>query len=134
VYSRSLISPRNDQLHEVPRDLAPARNPGPFAWARRSEAYSGAGPPTLPACPPLETLPIPRSYCSLSYVAAGLPPAAILQAMTVNAARLLGVEKERGAIKPGLAADIIAVTGNPLEDPRVLRKVSFVMKDGKVIR
>jgi imidazolonepropionase-like amidohydrolase len=68
-----------------------------------------------------------------SYIDAGLPAKAILQAMTINAARLLGVEKERGAIKPGLAADIIAVPGNPLEDPRVLRKVSFVMKDGKVI-
>ena len=69
-----------------------------------------------------------------SYIDAGLPAKTILQAMTINAARLLGVEKERGAIKPGLAADIIAVPGNPLEDPRVLRKVSFVMKDGKVIR
>ena len=69
-----------------------------------------------------------------SYIDAGLPAKAILQAMTINAARLLGVEKERGAIKPGLAADIIAVPGNPLEDPRVLRKVSFVMKNGKVIR
>ncbi len=69
-----------------------------------------------------------------SYLAAGLPPAAILQAMTINAARLLGVEKQRGAIKPGLAADIIAVSGNPLADPKVLRKVSFVMKDGKVVR
>ena len=44
------------------------------------------------------------------------------------------VWRRSGAIKPGLAADIIAVPGNPLEDPRVLRKVSFVMKDGKVIR
>jgi imidazolonepropionase-like amidohydrolase len=36
-----------------------------------------------------------------SYVAAGLPPAAIVRAMTTNAARLLGVERERGAIRPG---------------------------------
>jgi imidazolonepropionase-like amidohydrolase len=69
-----------------------------------------------------------------SYIAAGLPPAAILRAMTVNAARLLGVDQERGAIKPGLAADIIALPGNPLEDPRLLRQVDFVMKDGVVVR
>ncbi len=69
-----------------------------------------------------------------SYLAAGMPPKAILQALTVNAARLLGVEKERGAIKPGLAADIIALPGNPLEDPRLLRKVDFVMKNGTVVR
>jgi imidazolonepropionase-like amidohydrolase len=69
-----------------------------------------------------------------SYLAAGLPAKAILQAMTVNAARLLGVEKERGAIRPGLAADIIALPGNPLEDPRLLRRVNFVMKNGAIIR
>jgi len=69
-----------------------------------------------------------------SYLEAGLPPKAILQAMTVNAARLLGVDRERGAIKPGLAADLIALPGNPLEDPRLLRQVNFVMKDGVVVR
>jgi imidazolonepropionase-like amidohydrolase len=69
-----------------------------------------------------------------SYSAAGLPPKAILRAMTVNAARLLGVEKERGAIRPRMAADIIATTGNPLENIDALTQVVFVMKDGKVIR
>jgi imidazolonepropionase-like amidohydrolase len=69
-----------------------------------------------------------------SYVAAGLPPKAILQAMTVTAARLLGVEGQRGAIRPGLAADLIAVPGDPLADIQTLKRVSFVMKDGRVIR
>lgn len=69
-----------------------------------------------------------------SYLDAGLTAKTILQAMTVNAARLLGVEKERGAIKPGLAADIIALPGNPLDDPRLLRQVNFVMKNGIAVR
>jgi imidazolonepropionase-like amidohydrolase len=69
-----------------------------------------------------------------SYVDAGLPPLAILQAMTVNAARLLGVERERGTIAPGMAADIIAAPGDPLADARVLERVHFVMKDGKVVK
>jgi imidazolonepropionase-like amidohydrolase len=69
-----------------------------------------------------------------SYLDAGLTPAALLQAMTVNAARLLGVDKERGRIAPGLAADIIATPGDPLADPRVLKQVHFVMKNGKVIK
>jgi len=69
-----------------------------------------------------------------SYSAAGLPPKAILRAMTTNAARLLGVEKERGAIRPGMAADIIATTGNPLEHIDALKRVVFVMTDGEVIR
>jgi imidazolonepropionase-like amidohydrolase len=69
-----------------------------------------------------------------SFIEAGVPPADILRAMTVSAARLLDVDKQRGALRPGLAADIIAVPGNPLEDIRVLKKVSFVMKEGVVYR
>jgi imidazolonepropionase-like amidohydrolase len=38
--------------------------------------------------------------------------------MTMNAARLLGVEKDRGALRVGMAADIIATPANPLQDPR----------------
>jgi imidazolonepropionase-like amidohydrolase len=44
-----------------------------------------------------------------SYTAAGLQPKDILRAMTTTAARLFGVDKERGAIKPQMAADIIAM-------------------------
>jgi imidazolonepropionase-like amidohydrolase len=69
-----------------------------------------------------------------TWVEAGVPPADILRAMTINAARLLGVDKERGALKPGLAADIIAVPENPLDNINTLRKVSFVMKDGVIIK
>jgi imidazolonepropionase-like amidohydrolase len=69
-----------------------------------------------------------------SYIEAGVPPKTTLQAMTVNAARLLGVEKERGAIKPGMYADIIATAENPLDNIRTLKQVSFVMKDGSVFK
>jgi imidazolonepropionase-like amidohydrolase len=66
--------------------------------------------------------------------AAGIPPAEILKAMTTNCAELLGIQKTRGAIAAGQAADIIATPGNPLENIETLRNVNFVMKDGKVIR
>ena len=69
-----------------------------------------------------------------SWVEAGVPAKDTLRAMTVNAARLLGVDGERGAIKPGLAADIIATPENPLDDIQAVRKVSFVMKDGSVFK
>ncbi len=69
-----------------------------------------------------------------SWVEAGVPAKDTLQAMTINAARLLGVDHERGAIKPGLAADIIATPQNPLENIQAVRKVSFVMKDGSVFK
>ncbi len=69
-----------------------------------------------------------------SWVEAGVPPADILRALTINAARLLGVDKERGALKPGLAADIAATPDNPLDNIQTLKKVSFVMKDGAIIK
>jgi imidazolonepropionase-like amidohydrolase len=69
-----------------------------------------------------------------SWAEAGVPTKDTLQAMTINAARLLGVDRERGAIRPGLAADIIAMPGNPLENIQAVRKVSFVMKDGTVFK
>jgi len=63
-----------------------------------------------------------------------VPAADTLRALTINAARLLGVDKERGALKPGLAADIVATPENPLDNLQTLKKVSFVMKDGVVIK
>jgi imidazolonepropionase-like amidohydrolase len=68
------------------------------------------------------------------WVEAGIPPKVILQAMTINAARLLGVDKERGALRPGLAADIIATPENPLENINTLKQVSFVMRNGVTIK
>ena len=69
-----------------------------------------------------------------SWVDAGVPATDTLRAMTVNAARLLGVDKQRGFLKPGMAADIIATPENPVENIQTLRKVSFVMKDGAIIK
>lgn len=65
---------------------------------------------------------------------AGVPPKALLQAMTSNAARLMGIEKVRGAIRPGLAADIIATTSNPLDRVDALKQVTFVMKNGTIVK
>ena len=69
-----------------------------------------------------------------SFVEAGVRPAQILQAMTTNAARLMGMERERGTIAPGFAADIVATPENPLQNIDTVRHVAFVMKGGKVIR
>ena len=70
----------------------------------------------------------------LTWKAAGIPNADILKAMTITGYQCAQVEKERGPIKPGLAADIIAVKGNPLDDIDALRDVRFVMKDGMVFK
>jgi imidazolonepropionase-like amidohydrolase len=69
-----------------------------------------------------------------TWKAAGIPPADILRAMTVTGYRVSETIGTRGLIKPGLAADLIAVTGNPLRDIDALRNVRFVLKDGKVFK
>lgn len=63
-----------------------------------------------------------------------LPNLVILQSLTTNAAKLLGVEKTRGSLKPGMRADIIAVKDNPLEKIETVKSVTFVMKNGKVFK
>lgn len=79
-----------------------------------------------------------RGQMALDYLdvwmAAGIPPAEILKCMTTNAAELFRIEKVRGSIGRGQAADIIATSENPLDNIQALRKVHFVMKDGKVIK
>ena len=70
----------------------------------------------------------------LTWKAAGIPASEILKAMTINGYKCSQTENERGPIKAGLAADIIAVPGNPLEDIDALRNVRFVMKDGLVFK
>ena len=69
-----------------------------------------------------------------SYTAAGFTPAELLASMTTIAARALGIEKERGAIRPQMAADLVATAGNPLDDIAALKRVEFVMKDGRVVK
>lgn len=60
----------------------------------------------------------------------GLTNREALAAATTTAAKALGMEGEIGRIAPGYSADLIAVSGNPLADVRVLEKVDFVMVRG----
>ena len=82
--------------------------------------------------------PMNRGELTINFLktwkAAGIPNADTLKAMTITGYQCAGVEKERGPIKPGLAADFIAVEGNPLDDVDALRDVRFVMKDGTVFK
>ncbi len=64
----------------------------------------------------------------------GLTPARAIRSATSDAAELLGRPKDIGRIAPGYFADLIAVSGDPLEDVKVLEKVEFVMKGGKVYK
>ncbi|HKA57151.1 MAG TPA: amidohydrolase family protein, partial [Gemmatimonadales bacterium] len=61
------------------------------------------------------------------------PMHAIVAATSLNA-EALGLGGQIGAIAPGLEADVIAVDGDPLRDITALRRVSFVMKAGRIVR
>lgn len=64
----------------------------------------------------------------------GMPASAAIAAATSGAAKLLGVDGEVGSLEAGKAADLIAVSGNPLSDITTLKTVGFVMKDGTVYK
>jgi imidazolonepropionase-like amidohydrolase len=64
----------------------------------------------------------------------GMTPAEVLKADLIHGARLLDWEGKIGELKPGYFADVIAVSGNPLEDISAVKAVKFVMKDGAVYR
>jgi imidazolonepropionase-like amidohydrolase len=65
-------------------------------------------------------------------VKAGMRPAATLRAATIDAATLLDRASRIGSLEPGKDADIIAVTGSPLDDVTVLERLRFVMRQGVV--
>ena len=67
-------------------------------------------------------------------VRAGLTPLEAIQAATVGAAEHLRISSEAGKIAPGMPADIVAVSGDPLTDVTELERMKFVMKGGVVYR
>lgn len=64
----------------------------------------------------------------------GIPNLTILQALTTNPAKVLGIDRNRGNIKVGMRADIIAVRDNPLEKIETVKDVVFVMRGGIVYK
>jgi imidazolonepropionase-like amidohydrolase len=67
-------------------------------------------------------------------VAGGMSNLGAIQAATINGATLLGKETQFGSIEPGHFADIIGVSGDPLQDITVMYNVPFVMKGGQILK
>lgn len=66
-------------------------------------------------------------------VSAGLTPREAIHAGTGGAARILGADGEIGSISPGAWADLVILTANPLEDIRNTRKISAVIRGGRLV-
>ncbi len=69
-----------------------------------------------------------RELLAMTY--AGIPPAAVLKAATINGARALGVDARLGSIEAGKLADLVVVRGDPLDDIKRARDIKLVFKDG----
>jgi imidazolonepropionase-like amidohydrolase/ABC-type multidrug transport system permease subunit len=68
------------------------------------------------------------------WVQAGIPAEVALKAATVNAAKLLRIEKRVGAIRKGMDANLLMVDGNPLEDISATQRISLVVLQGERVR
>ena len=64
----------------------------------------------------------------------GMTPTAALQAATVVDSEMMGWQDRIGSLEKGKYADIVAVSGDPLQDITEMQRVKFVMKGGKVIK
>jgi len=64
----------------------------------------------------------------------GMKPADVLKAGLLNGAKVLGWEGQIGALRPGYYADVIAISGDPIEDISAVERVAFVMKGGIIYK
>jgi imidazolonepropionase-like amidohydrolase len=64
----------------------------------------------------------------------GMSPIDALRSATANDAELLGIAQKVGTLEKGKLADVIAMAGDPTADITATERVSFVMKEGKIIR
>lgn len=67
------------------------------------------------------------------FVSYGMDEFEAIKTATINAAELLGLEKEIGSIELGKVADLVIVRANPIENIENIRQVEFVIKDGIVV-
>jgi imidazolonepropionase-like amidohydrolase len=67
-------------------------------------------------------------------IQATMPPTGALFAATRDAADLIGASDRIGSVQPGRFADLVAVAGDPVQDPAEFEKVRFVMKGGVVYK
>ena len=63
---------------------------------------------------------------------AGIPAPQVLQLATLGAARIMGMDKDLGQVRPGKLADLVLIDGDPTKDISDVRKVALTVKDGVI--
>jgi hypothetical protein len=91
-----------------------------------------AGVPLVAGTDGLAGLSLPREL--ELYVEAGIPPGEVLRIATLGAARVMGMERDFGAVAPGKMADLVVIEGDPTVDIGAVRHVSLVVTGGRVYR
>jgi imidazolonepropionase-like amidohydrolase len=112
----------------------PATDPEPARIRNKRESVKAAMAAGVPLCVGGDVGVFTHGDNALEselLVGAGISTRDVLMAVTSGNAAILGLP-DRGSIKPGLVADLVAVQGDPLADVHNLRKVGFVMKGGRV--
>ena len=81
------------------------------------------------------TDPLPNLHRELELLVtyAGLSPLEAITAATRNAARAIGIQSTHGTLQTGMAADLVILNRNPVEDIQNTRSIHAVMKNGKLI-
>jgi len=63
---------------------------------------------------------------------AGIPAASVLRLATLGAARIMGMDKDLGLVRPGKLADLVLIDGDPTKEISDVRKVALTIKDGVI--
>jgi imidazolonepropionase-like amidohydrolase len=66
------------------------------------------------------------------YVQAGFTPMDAIQAATIVPAQVMGLDKETGTVEVGKRADLVVLDGNPLDDIHNIRRIRYVVANGKL--
>jgi imidazolonepropionase-like amidohydrolase len=113
---------RNRGQHMLPRLRGTVQRAHRLGVRVATGADTGYGPNSLTRI----------SHEVAAFVEMGFTPLQALQSASIVAAELLRLERTTGALEAGLDADVIAVDGNPLENPAVLQDVLLVVSNGRV--
>src|SRR5215831_5866477 len=115
---------------EVPKDKQAAYHEAFPAMLRLLKALHDAGITIIPGTDNLAGYMLHHEL--ELYVRAGIPAAEVLRMATLTPALVMGVNKDRGVIAAGKLADMVLIDGDPTQDIRDIKKITTVIKGGKV--